>query len=187
MYGDARNPGGRTGGGGGGGGKKKTKTIAPVIPPEQPIMEEFKEEVPVAPKKKKEEVKRRYSADLSALDPSTFKEKFVGFSKEFYEDISAENEEFFSIGYMKYINMIKEGKESRKCALAEKLLDEGNTKEFVEDPLLKTLMEQLYYKGIRKPSHMLEHASIRRRYSHSYNVVKEAVKTSMLLFGVNLV
>jgi hypothetical protein len=108
LYGDARNPGGRTGGGGGGGGKKKTKTIAPVIPPEQPIMEEFK----------KEEVKRRYSADLSALDPSTFKEKFVGFSKEFYEDISAENEEFFSIGYMKYINMIKEGKESRKLCFS---------------------------------------------------------------------
>ena len=73
--------------------------------------EENKVEVPVAPKKKKAEVKRRHSIDLSALDPTTFKEKFDGFSKEYYEDISTENEQFFSRGYMTYVGMIKKGKQ----------------------------------------------------------------------------
>jgi hypothetical protein len=58
-------------------------------------------------------------------------------------------------------------------------LDEGNTKESVNDPKMKEIMEQLYYKGIKRPSFLLEHASIRRKYSASYHVIKESSKTAM--------
>ena len=33
--------------------------------------------------------------------------------------------------------------------IAEKLLEEGNTKEDVDDPFMKQLMEQLYFKGVK--------------------------------------
>lgn len=66
------------------------------------------------------------------------------------------------------------------------MLDEGNTKENVEEPHMKKLMEQLYFKGTKTSSFVLEHASIRRRFTSSYNIVKEILKSSLILFSVNL-
>lgn len=71
--------------------------------------------------------------------------------------------------------------------IAAKLLDEGNTKENVDNPTLKALMEQLYFKGVKRPSFLLEHASIRRKYTSSFNVAREELKSSMIMFSVNLV
>lgn len=68
-----------------------------------------------------------------------------------------------------------------------KLLDEGNSKESIEDPKIKALMELLYFKGVRSLNYVLEHASIRRRFTGSYNVVKENPKNSFSYFSVNLV
>lgn len=75
---------------------------------------------------------------------------------------------------------------SLTCIIANELLEEGNTKEMVDDPLLKQLMDQLYYKGVKKASYLLEHASIRRRFTDSYNLIKEIPKSAMVLFSVNL-
>lgn len=67
-----------------------------------------------------------------------------------------------------------------------KLLDEGVSKESVDDPKIKGLMELLYFKGVRSLNYVLEHASIRRRFSGSYNVVKENPKNSFSYFSVNV-
>lgn len=59
--------------------------------------------------KKKVELKKRESRNLDNIDPQTFKERFVGFNKDDYEEIAKKNDEFFEIGFSNYIKMVKEG------------------------------------------------------------------------------
>ena len=60
--------------------------------------------------KVQEKAKKRISVDLSALDPSTFKEKFKGFNRDDYEGVLKANNVFFKVGYAKYLEAVEKGK-----------------------------------------------------------------------------
>ena len=59
---------------------------------------------------KEKEASRRPSIDISNLDPSTFKEQFLGFNKEDYSEVLKANNEFLKVGYAKYIESVKKGR-----------------------------------------------------------------------------
>jgi hypothetical protein len=115
LYGDSKKTGGHKSKGGGG---KKKKPVAEnngaaEIPFQQsviPVEEDKKEEHHLVHHRKKVELKKRESRDLDNIDPLTFKERFTGFNKDDYEEIAKKNEEFFEIGFSKYIKMVKRGK-----------------------------------------------------------------------------
>ena len=66
------------------------------------------------------------------------------------------------------------------------MIDEGYTKDDTEDELLKNLIEQLSYKGVKHPSYLIEQVNIRKEYIFSYNPIKEANKSSLAFFSVNI-
>lgn len=95
--------------------------MVPTLQNPQPKIEENKKEeekvAPREPRPPKQKVERRPSVDLDNLDPNTFTEKFKGFEKGDYEDVEKVNADFFSIGYLKYIQMVQQGKYCRSSEL----------------------------------------------------------------------
>jgi len=168
LYGDKK---GKGGGGGGGGHKAHPNK-------KEYNYEEEKKIDPLMRPKKEKKKKRRPSIDLKSLDPSTFKEKFGGFNKDDYKEVLSKNSKFFEVGYSKYIDSVHE---------VEKLLEDGYRKEDVDDPLQKELMSQLCFADVRKPSFLIEQANIRKNFIHSFHTVKEANKSALALFCVNII